>query len=292
MYELVQISKSCYYINCPAKIGVYHAGDNQVYLIDSGSDKEAGRKVRQILDKNGWQLKGILTTHSNADHIGGNHYLQAQTGCRVFSGGIEAAFTAHTILEPAFLFGGYPCKELRHKFLLAQESEVTPFSHPDFPEDVEIIPLPGHYFDMVGFRMPDGCVFLADCISSRATLEKYAVSFIYDVQAYLDTLDMVERLEAPIFVPAHADASADLKELIGFNRDKVHEVVEVLLDICTQPLNFEAILQKLFEHYDLTMTMQQYVLVGSTVKSYLSWLKDSGRMTLEIQDNLVLWKTV
>lgn len=40
------------------------------------------------------------------------------------------------------------------------------------------------------------------------------------------------------------------------------------------------------------MTMQQYVLVGSTVKSYLSWLKDSGRMTLEIQDNLVLWKTV
>ena len=111
MYELIQVSPSCYYINCPAKIGVYHAGDNQVYLIDSGSDKEAGRKVRQILDKNNWQLKGILTTHSNADHIGGNHYLQAQTGCRVFSAGIEAAFTAQPILEPAFLFGGYPCKE-------------------------------------------------------------------------------------------------------------------------------------------------------------------------------------
>lgn len=292
MYELIQVSESCYYINCPAKIGIYHAGGSQVYLIDSGSDKEAGRKVRQILDKNGWTLKGILTTHSNADHIGGNHYLQAQTGCRVFSGGIEAAFTAHTILEPAFLFGGYPCKELRHKFLLAQESEVTSFSHPDFPKEVEIIPLPGHYFDMVGFRMPDGCVFLADCISSRATLEKYAVSFIYDVQAYLDTLDMVEQMKAPVFVPAHADAAADLTELIQFNREKVHEVARVILDICKDPLNFEVILQSLFSHYNLTMTMQQYVLVGSTVKSYLSWLKDSGRMTLEIQDNLVLWKTV
>jgi len=291
MYELIQVSESCYYINCPAKIGVYHAGGNQVYLIDSGSDKEAGRKVRQILDRNGWTLKGILTTHSNADHIGGNHYLQSHTGCPVYSGGIEAAFTAHTILEPAFLFGGYPCKELRHKFLLAQESIVTPFSHPDFPKEVEIIPLPGHYFDMVGFRMPDGCVFLADCISSRSTLEKYAVSFIYDVQAYLDTLDMVEKLEAPIFVPAHADASDDLRELIQFNREKVHEVAGVLLDLCKEPLNFEEILRRLFKHYDLTMTMQQYVLVGSTVKSYLSWMKDSGRMNLEIRDNLVLWKT-
>ena len=176
--------------------------------------------------------------------------------------------------------------------MLAQESKVTPFTHPDFPREVEIIPLPGHYFDMVGFRMPDSCVFLADCISSRATLDKYAVSFIYDVQAYLDTLDMVEKMEAPIFVPAHADAAADLKELIQYNREKVHEVAQCILNICTEPLNFETILQRLFTHYNLTMSMQQYVLVGSTVKSYLSWLKDSGRMELEIRDNLVLWKTI
>ncbi len=66
MYELIQLSDKCYYINCPAKIGVYLAEENNVYLIDSGNDKDAGRKVRQILDKNSWQLKGILNTHSNA----------------------------------------------------------------------------------------------------------------------------------------------------------------------------------------------------------------------------------
>ena len=290
MYELIQVSEKCYYINCPAKIGVYLAGENQVYLVDSGSDKEAGRKVRQVLDRSGWTLKGILSTHSNADHIGGNHYLQAQTGCRVFSGGIEAAFTAHTILEPAFLYGGYPCRDLRHKFLLAQESEVTDFSHPDFPREVEVIPLPGHYFDMVGFRMPDGCVFLADCVSSAATLEKYAVSFIYDVEAYLKTLDMVENMQAAVFVPAHAEACADMRELAALNRAKVHEVAETILSICAEALNFETILQRLFAHYGLTMTMEQYVLVGSTVKSYLSWLKDGGRLAVEIRDSMVLWK--
>ena len=53
MYELVQVSENCYYINCPAKMGVYVADRENVCLVDSGNDKDAGRKVRQILDKNG-----------------------------------------------------------------------------------------------------------------------------------------------------------------------------------------------------------------------------------------------
>ncbi|MCM1050271.1 MAG: MBL fold metallo-hydrolase [Clostridiales bacterium] len=290
MYELVQISEKCYYINCPAKIGVYVQDKDNVYLIDSGNDKDAGRKVRQILDKNDWHLRAILNTHSNADHIGGNHYLQGQTGCKVYSAGIEAAFTKYPLLEPSFLYGGYPCKDLRHKFLLAQESDVTDFSEAGFPKEIEVISLTGHFFDMVGFRMPDGVVFLADCISSKETLEKYAVSFIYDVGAYLETLNMVENMEAALFVPAHAEASADIKELVQYNRDKVHEIAERILTICEQPVNFEKILQEVFKAYGLTMNFEQYVLVGSTVRSYLSWLKDSGKLAAEFQDNMLLWQ--
>ena len=292
MYELIQVSEKCYYINCPAKIGVYAADSENVYLVDSGNDKDAGRKVRQILDKNGWRLTAILNTHSNADHIGGNKYLQEQTGCKIYSGGIEAAFTKHPVLEPSFLYGGYPCKDLRHKFLMAQESGVTYFSDESFPEEIEIIPLPGHFFDMVGFRMPDNVVFLADCVSSRETLDKYAVSFIYDVDAYLKTLDRVEKMEAAIFVPAHAKASADVRELIRCNRDKVHEVAERILSICREPVCFERILQEVFTGYGLTMNFEQYVLVGSTVRSYLSWMKDTGKLSAEFCDNMLLWKRV
>ena len=292
MYELVQVSEKCYYINCPAKIGVYAADKDHVYLVDSGNDKDAGRKVRQILEKNAWHLTAILNTHSNADHSGGNKYLQGQTGCKIYSSGIEAAFTKHPVLEPSFLYGGYPCKDLRHKFLMAQESDVTDFSDENFPKEIEVIPLPGHFFDMVGFRMPDGVVFLADCISSRKTLDKYAVSFIYDVGAYLETLDMVEGMEATVFVPAHTEASADIKELVRYNRDKVHEVAEKILSICKEPICFERILQEVFKSYGLAMNFEQYVLAGSTVRSYLSWLKDSGRLAAEFQDCMLLWQRV
>ncbi len=256
MYELVQVSEKCYYINCPAKIDVYAPDKDHVYLIDSGNDKDAGRKVRQILDKNGWHLTVILNTHSNADHIGGNKYLQGQTGCKVYSGGIEAAFTKFPVLEPSFLYGGYLCKELRHKFLMAQESSVTDFSDESFPKEIEVLPLPGHFFDMVGFRMPEDVVFLADCISSRETLEKYAVSFIYDVRAYLETLGMVEGMKAAMFVPAHAEASADIRELVSYNKTKVYEVADRILSICEEPLYFEKILQEVFKGYGLAMNFE------------------------------------
>ena len=292
MYELVQVSEKCYYINCPAKIGVYVADKDNVYLIDSGNDKDAGRKVRQILEKNGWHLIAILNTHSNADHIGGNKYLQGQTGCKVFSSGIEAAFTKYPVLEPSFLYGGYPCKDLRHKFLMAQESSVTDFSDESFPKEIEVIPLQGHFFDMVGFRLPDGVVFPADCISSRETLDKYAVSFIYDVEAYLKTLDMMEGMEAVMFVPAHAEASADIRELVQYNRDKVYEVAEKITSICKEAMCFERILQEVFKSYGLAMNFEQYVLVGSTVRSYLSWLKDTGKLSVEFQDCMLLWHRI
>lgn len=292
MYELKQLSEKCYYINCPAKIGVYVPDKDNVYLIDSGNDKNAGRKVRQILDKNGWRLAAILNTHSNADHIGGNCYLQGQTGCKIYSGGIEAAFTKYPVLEPSFLYGGYPCKDLRHKFLMAQESNAADFSDAGFPEEIEVIPLPGHFFDMVGFRLPDGVVFLADCISSRETLEKYAVSFIYDVGAYLETLDKVEGMEAAMFVPAHADVTKDIKGLVQYNRNKVHSIAERILSICEKWAHFERILQEVFRGYGLAMNFEQYVLVGSTVRSYLSWLKDTGKLDAVFEDNMLLWQRI
>ena len=292
MYELVPVGEKSWYIESPAKIGIYRAGEREVYLIDSGSDKDAGRRCRKVLDEQGWTCKGILVTHSNADHVGGCAYLQKQYGCKVFSSGIEAAITAHTVLEPSFLYGGYPCKELRHKFLMAQPCEVTPFTDPDFPAEVEILPLPGHFFDMVGFKLPDGTAFIADCLSSPEALEKYQISFLYDVQAYLDTLDKVAAMDAKMFVPSHAAPTADIVPLCRMNQEKVREILAHILEVCRDGISPEALQQRIFADYGLVMTWEQYVLIGSTLRSYTAYLKDAGQLTAEFADNKLIWKTV
>ncbi len=292
MYELIQISERNYYIQSPAKIGLVRLNERDVCLIDSGNDKDAGRKVRQILDANGWRLTAIYNTHSNADHIGGNRYLQGQTGCAVYAPGIDCAFTRRPILEPSFLYGGFPCRDLRHKFLMAQESDARELTPETVPDGFEIIPLPGHFFDMVGFRTPDDVVYLADCLSSRETLQKYRIGFIYDVEAYIRTLETVGTMSAKMFVPAHAEATENIAELAEYNRAQVFAVADKILELCGEPLCFEHILQRLFAAYSLTMNFEQYVLVGSTVKSYLSWLKDRGRLTAVFDQNMLLWQRV
>ncbi len=290
MYELIQVGENSYYINCPAKMGLYRTADNGVYLIDSGNDKDAGKKVKRILDANGWTLRAIVNTHSNADHTGGNRYLQQQTGCGVFAKGIEAAFIRSPILEPAFLYGGYPCADLRHKFLMAESCEVKEIADEAFPKELTVIDLPGHFFHQVGFRTPDDVVYLADCLCSEETLAKYRVTFLYDIAAHLETLDRVEKMEAACFVSAHAPVLEDAGPLARRNRQAVEEVVQMILALCEEERSFEEILRRIFAGCGLRMNFEQYVLVGSTVRSYLSYLRDQGRIAPVFSDNRLLWR--
>lgn len=135
-------------------------------------------------------------------------------------------------------------------------------------------------------------IYLADCLSSRETPDKYQIGFIYDIAAYLKTLEMVKTLQAKMFVPAHAAASEEIADLARYNVDKVMEISERILRICGQPLCFESILKKLFDEYALGMTYEQYVLVGSTVRSYLAWLKDTGRLNSLFCKNMLLWQRI
>lgn len=292
MYELVQAGEKTYYINCPAKIGIYKVNDTDVYLIDSGNDKDAGRRVQKILAENEWNLLAIINTHSNADHIGGNNFLQKKTGCKIISTGLENAFAKYPILEASFLYGGYPCKELRNKFLLATASEPTDDIENALPDGLEYIRLGGHFFDMIGIKTSDNIYFLADCVFGENIINKYHLSFIYDVKEFLHTLDVVERLEGSLYIPAHAEATENISTLVELNRNKVYEIIDTILGVCKESICFEDVLKEIFDHYNLTLDFNQYVLVGSTVRSYLSYLHDEGKIESSFIDNKLLWKRI
>lgn len=290
MYELIQAGDRTYYIDSPAKIGVYLANQQNVYLIDSGNDKDAGRKINKILNENNWHLAGIINTHSNADHIGGNKFLQQKTGCKIISTPIENSFARFPLLEPSFLYGGYPFKGLRNKFLMAQACEPTDDINDFLPEGLEFITLGGHYFDMIGIKTDDNVYFLADCLFGENIISKYHLSFIYDVRAYLATLDLVEQLSAKLFIPAHAEACTDIRPLAQVNRAKAYEIMDRILSICAEAKCFEDILKEVFDFYKLVMDYNQYVLVGSTVRSYLSYLCDEEKLSCIISENRMLWQ--
>lgn len=287
--ELVQVGEKTYYIKNATNIGIYKVDENSVYLIDTGNDKEAGKKILKITDEQGWKVKGIITTHSHADHIGGNKVIQDRTGCTIVANKIERSFTEYPILEPSFLYGGYPFKELRHKFLLAKESVVTPIED-NLPEGLEYFLLKGHFFDMIGIRTSDNVYFLADSIFSEETITKYHLFFLYDVKGFLATLDYLDLLNGILYIPSHCEATADISSLITLNRNKVQEITDKIYNACEKEKTFEEILQYIFKEYNLTMNANQYVLVGSTIRSYLSYLFDENKLVYEFKENKMVWK--
>lgn len=289
--ELIKAGEKTYYIKNPTNIGIYKIDDEHVYLIDSGNDKDAGKKILKLIAEQGWKVKGIITTHSNADHIGGNKVIQDRTDCTVLAYGIEKCMTEYPVLEPSFLYGGYPFKDIRNKFLLAKESQVVSIEH-NLPEGLEYFPLQGHFFDMIGIRTSDNVYFLADSVFSEETITKYHLFFLYDVRGFLNTLDYLDTLDGCLYIPSHCEAVEDISSFVELNRNKVLEILDKIYNVCKKEIGFEDILKFIFDEYELTMNANQYVLVGSTIRSYLSCLCDEHKITYVFQENRMLWKAL
>ena len=287
--ELVKVGEKTYYIKNATNIGIYKIDDGNVYLIDTGNDKDAGKKILKIIDEQGWNVKGIITTHSNADHIGGNKVIQDRTNCAIYAYNIEKSFTEFPILESSFLYGGYPFKDIRNKFLLAKESVVTPIKN-NLPNGLEYFALKGHFFDMIGVKTSDNVYFLADSLFSEETITKYNLFFLYDVREFLNTLDYLKTLNGEMYIPSHCEATRDISYLIELNRSKVNEIMNKIYMICKNEMTFEEILKCIFDEYNLIMNGNQYVLVGSTIKSYLSYLAGENKLCYEFKDNKMIWK--
>ena len=48
----------------------------------------------------------------------------------------------------------------------------------------------------------------------------------------------------------------------------------------------------MFKGCGLAMNFEQYVLVGNTIHSYLSWLKDTWKADAVFRDSMLLWQGI
>jgi glyoxylase-like metal-dependent hydrolase (beta-lactamase superfamily II) len=290
--ELERLSGDTHVIRGPTNIGVYAPSGEGATLIDSGNDDDAGRKILRACEAAGLKIARIANTHSNADHCGGNAFIQARTACAVASTRAEAAFIEAPALEPTLLWGGYPLPPLRNKFLMAKGSKVTELLEPPCAlagTGIEVVALPGHYVGMVGYKTPDGVLFAADAAASPEILEKYRYYYVYDVAAHLATLRSLADHGAEWTVPSHAEPTRDPASLAASNIAKVEEVGEMILDLCGTESTAEALVARLADRLGLELNHTQYALLGSTLRSYLAWFADRALVVSRIESNRLLF---
>ena len=289
--ELKKITENTYYIPGPTNLGLF-VEDKQAILIDSGNDEWFGRKVFRLLEERGWKLSKIINTHSNADHIGGNAYLQKKTGCAILATALESTFINEPSLEPFLLWGAAPFKALRNKFLQAQPSVVT-----DIIEEEGIIkdtslqafPLEGHFIQMIGVKTPDGVIFIADSLFSPEIICKYGLTVKSDIEKTLNTYTFLEGLSAKLFIPSHAQPAKVLSDLIKVNRNQLEQDNQKIINFCKEPVSREGIIQLLVNDYKISLSSVQYVLTHITVSAHLSYLYDKQLIKPIFVQGKMLW---
>ena len=287
--ELKQIGPKTFCIEHDTNIGIHFTDDGRMYLIDTGS-KGDGEKIDEILSREGWVPSCIINTHTHIDHIGGNEFLMRKYGIPAYCTDYDMAFAHYSELEAAYMNGGYPAEKLR-----------TIFAHPgmigfrsiekETPDGIDWTYLPGHSFGMIGIRTSDDIWFLGDSYLSRNFLKQYTFGFIYNVEAYIDTLKKLKEFNGALFVPSHGILETDIVPSLEQNLRSVAEMCSMICETCREYRGQDEILQQMYERLRMHARPAQHALLSSTVKSYLTYLQDRNKLECRFVDNIMKWRT-
>ena len=289
--ELIQLGGNTWYI--PGRVNVgYYEESGKGYLIDTGLDDDYGRKLLRAIESRNVPLCAIINTHSNADHIGGNSFIQKRTKCKVWTTRFEALITESPKIEPMFLWGAFPFSDIRNKFMEAKPSKAEVISNEGTIMDTALtaVPLPGHFLDMIGILTPDNVFFIADSLFDPEVIRKYFFMVMLDITSAHNTFDQIESTNAEWFVPSHAEPVRDVKHLVEANRNAVRNLSEEILTACTQARSKEEILIELASKHGIEMDASHFLLNQSSIAAHLTWLSEKGLVEHFMDGFRLLWK--
>ncbi len=307
---LIQFSQNVYLLPLATNIGVIALKQNDgtvnIYLIESGNDDAQAavilEKIKEFFstDSRTITLKAVINTHSHADHCGGNDFLRKNTGCEVWASEGEAAIMQCPVIETGLIWGGMPVQELETRYFVAQPCAADRTFKNDavfYIEEkikVEVISLKGHYIDQTGFLLTDTdgkkTLFAGDALSGRNAIKRYWIQYLFDEKQSKKSLNKLSHIKADFYVPGHGDFVTQIEGLVELNLLALLETENLILDELKTPRTSEEILKSVADRNSLNLKLSQYVLIGCTLRSYLSALADEGRIRYEITENKMLWQ--
>ncbi len=298
MNELIQVAENTYYLTGPFHVGVYvfakneKTGKKQVCLIDSGVDKVVARVLDRLLIEQNFEVIYIINTHYHADHSGGNAYFKEKYNCKILSTKINAALMSNYDICPAVVWGAAPITEIMNNYFYATSADALDIEKSEMPDGIEYMEIGGHCISHICVKTKDDIVFVGDAVVSKETVEKHPLIYEYEIGAYLESLDKLEKIKGSLYIPYHAEPVKNIKRLIKINRENVYDNIDAIKRICMKPRDLDEIISMFFNQRGLKLSLYKYAVEGGVVRTYVTYLYNKGQLTTQNIDNFIKWKTV
>ena len=291
MFDIVETIGNTFYFSAFSNVGVYKLNKSEVILIDSCDHPRMVKSLDKILENNSLRVNTIIDTHCHVDHINGNKFFSDKYGCRILASKGECGFIAYPDREPQFYYNGIDTDKTRNHFFLAEPSDAEAITPANTPEGFEIIPLPGHSFEMIGVRTPDDVVFLADSILSAKTWDEYKFPFFNNINKSMETLEKLKNIEAKLFVPSHTEPMEDIRELAEYNLKYLQDKKDMVYELC-EGKSFDGVFASVIKKSELKLHVSRYPMYIVMVRNLLQSLIEDD-VICAVPENSVLtyrWK--
>ena len=294
--KLNHITGSSYYLDGESAVGVYIFSDNTCLLVDSGPGEARAKKIMEVLDQAGLKVHAIFSTHSHADHCGGNAYIQARTDCTIMASAMSAAVIENPLLGPAMLYSAYPLRVLKNRALMPQPSKVEQIIQPGIlhikNEEFVILDLPGHSIGQLGLVNPDGVAFLGDSLMHEEMLINYPFLYMVDIQSQLETLAYLEQsCWSQVFL-THGGKIDDFQQCVRSNHERIHSIIAGIMTIVELSSSREKIIAEMLNQLKMSVNSGQYYLVSSTVSAFLSYLCQQKKVRNKVEEGVMKFSLV
>ncbi len=306
--KIIELSAGVYVIPANTNVGVItseNGSSNDVYLIDSGCTEIDGEYVLDVLKAffeqlaQDFKLKAIITTHGHADHCGAHNYLKEETGCELWASKHEQGAMETPIIQGTVLWGAYPPHEMRTLFFMPSPTYLNKFiSKDDVIElsgerKLSFIELKGHSYETLGVIVTDKkgkkVIFPGDNIFPRNEIINHWIPLILNPVEYMDSLDKLCEIENVEWcIPSHGDfLKRNINEAAELNKIAIISTRTCILDALKskKKLTIEEIVKYVADKNDMQLSLSQYSLVNSTVKSYISVMHDAREIKMEMDGN-------
>ena len=284
MYELVKFGEKTFVIKGDVNVGIYVCDNNDVCLIDTGNSPAFVKCIIKVLKEKNWNLKYIINTHSHADHMAGNTFLQDTFKCKAYANEKEMLYINYPDMQAGILYGASPLDELCNPFVMGQKCICEDIRKMSIL-GLEVIELFGHTSGMIGIKTSDDVFFCADAYTSKEILDKYSLQYMYDVDRFLDSLNQIENISAKYFVPYHGNIEENIADTLEENRKTILENEKLFLKLIEDKISFNNLIYKVFEVNHMKMNLTQFYVIGSVIKAYLSKLNKDGKIDFVLEND-------
>lgn len=275
-----------------SRIPVFKLGGGQAVMMDSGLAMPYRDGIMNALAEEGLRVVAVLTSHAHIDHTGNHRALQETHGAKIYMTDFDAAVSEDPMKMKAYLY----CSSYRGVMSYAESM----FCRADCriaPEDrrveiegakFEILRLPGHAPEHVGFVTPDRVAYLADTIMSESVLHSVRMPYSMCCERDIQTKKMVREMSYDRYIVAHNGVHSDVSKLADQNIKNLVEKINIIEELVDHYMSLESIVAQgsaaMGVHGD---TVYKINVAERNIRVFVEHLLDTKRLVQRANDGVI-----